>query len=59
MFLNLRGNRRAQLISKIMGFALSLTGIFIVAKYQLHLIGIILLVIGIYFAAFLGTKNLQ
>ncbi len=59
MLFSLIGNRRAQLISKIMGFALSLTGIFIVAKYQLHLIGIILLVIGIYFATFLGTKDLQ
>lgn len=52
-------NRRTQLICKILGFVLSLTGIFLVAKYQLHLMGIILIVIGIYFAAFLGTKNLQ
>ena len=59
MFSNLRGNRRAQLISKILGFALSLTGIFIVAKYQLHLMGITLLVIGIYFATLMGTKDLQ
>ena len=59
VFLNLRENKRAQLISKIIGFLLSLTGIFIVAKYQLYLIGIILLVIGIYFATLLGTKDLQ
>ncbi len=59
MFLNLISNRKARLIYKIMGFALSLTGIFIVAKYKLHLIGLILLVIGIYFAALLGTKDLQ
>jgi len=59
MFSNLGENRRAQLISKILGFALSLTGIFIVAKYQLHLMGIALLVIGIYFATLMGTKDLQ
>jgi hypothetical protein len=59
VFSNLRGNKRAQLILKMIGFLLSLTGIFIVAKYQLHLIGIILLAIGIYFAALLGTKDLQ
>jgi hypothetical protein len=52
-------SKRAQLIIKIIGFALSLTGIFIVAKYQLHLIGIILLAVGIYFAALLGTKDVQ
>jgi hypothetical protein len=59
MLLNLRGSRSAQLISKIMGFLISLTGIFLVAKYQLYLTGIILLVIGIYFAALLGTRDLQ
>ena len=56
---NLKGNRRAQLICKIIGFVLSLTGIFLAAKYQLHLMGLILLVVGIYFATLLGTKDLQ
>jgi hypothetical protein len=59
MLLNLKGKRRTQLIIKIIGFVLSLTGIFLVARYQLHLMGIILLVIGIYFATLLGTKDLQ
>jgi uncharacterized membrane protein len=59
MFLNFRENKKAQLISKILGFVLSLTGIFLVAKYQLHLIGLILFVIGIYLAILLGTKDLQ
>ena len=59
MLLNLKGNRRAQLISKIVGFLISLTGIFLVARYQFHLMGIIFLVIGIYVATFLGTKDLQ
>ena len=57
--LNIKSNKRARWISKIFGFALSLSGIFIVAKYQLHLMGLILLVIGIYLAAFLGAKDLQ
>ena len=57
MLLNLISNRRARLIAKIVGFALSLTGIFIIAKYQLHLMGLILLVFGIYFAILLGTKG--
>lgn len=59
MLFSLKGNKRARLIFKIMGFVLSLTGIFLVAKYRLHLVGIILLVVGIYFAAFLGTEDLQ
>lgn len=59
MFVNLKGNKSAHLISKIMGFVLSLTGIFLAAKYQLHLMGLILVVVGIYFATLLGTKDLQ
>ena len=59
MLIKLKGNKTAQLICKIMGFVLSLTGIFLAAKYHLHLMGLILLVVGIYFAAFLGTKDFQ
>jgi hypothetical protein len=59
MPLNLLSNTRARLFAKIVGFGLSLTGIFIVAKYQHYLMGLILLVIGIYLAALLGTKDLQ
>ena len=59
MPLNRKDNRRAQLISKIIGSLISLTGIFLVAKYHLHLVGLILLVVGIYFAFFMGTQDLQ
>ena len=54
MPLNLKVNRRAQLIFKIIGSIVFLTGIFLVAKYHLHLVGLILIVVGIYFAVLLG-----
>lgn len=59
MLLNLKDNRRAQLICKIIGSLLSLTGIFLAAKYRLHLVGLILILVGIYFAILLGRQDLQ
>ena len=59
MSLSLKDNRGIQLICKIIGLLITLTGILLVAKYQLHLVGLILVVVGIYFAFLLGRQDLQ
>jgi len=55
---NFHVNRRYRLIYKILGVALALTGIFLIAKFQHHLIGLILLFVGFYFAMKKGMKPL-
>ncbi len=57
MPLNLKDNRRALLVFKVIGSLITVTGIFIVAKYQFHFVGLILVVVGIYFAVLLGHKT--
>jgi len=55
---NFHVNRRYRLIYKILGVALALAGIFLIAKFQHHLIGLILLFVGFYFAMKKGMKPL-
>jgi hypothetical protein len=59
MALHLKENRRVQLICKIIGSLVLFAGIFLVAKYQLHLVGLLLIVSGVYFAVLLGTPDRQ
>ena len=59
MPLSLKVKRGVRLTCKIIGFLITLTGIFLVAKYQLHLVGLILVVVGIYFAFLLGRQDYQ
>jgi uncharacterized membrane protein len=47
-----------RLIYKIFGVALALAGIFLIAKFQHHIIGLILLFVGFYFAMKKGMKPL-
>jgi hypothetical protein len=43
---------------KILGAALAFSGLILIAKYQLHLIGLILLFLGAYLAIIKGMKPL-
>ncbi len=43
---------------KILGAALAFAGLILIAKYQLHLIGLILLFLGVYLAIKKGMKPL-
>jgi VIT1/CCC1 family predicted Fe2+/Mn2+ transporter len=46
------------MIFKIFGAILILVGIFLIAKYQLYLVGLILLFLGFYLAMKIGMKTL-
>ena len=41
---------------KIIGTIISLAGLFLVAKYKLHLVGLILIIVGVYYAIGRGVK---
>jgi len=46
------------MIFKIFGSILILVGIFLIAKYQLYLVGLVLLFFGFYLAMKIGMKPL-
>lgn len=41
---------------KILGAALAFAGILFIAKFQLHLIGLILIIVGVYLAIIKGMR---
>jgi hypothetical protein len=49
-------NKTYRLIYKILGVALALAGIFLIAKFQFHLFGLVLLFFGFYLAMKKGMK---
>ena len=50
--------KELSMIYKVFGAILAFAGLILIAKFQLHLIGIILLVIGVYLAIKKGIKPL-